>query len=287
MDEKAILSLISHAVRQILREYGAGWNDIDEARIGDHIADVAWTALIVGARELLARGQPVILEEFGRFEVVDGSWRFDAAESLQEAKSLSLSPNQGNHFLAEHALYFLSRATELARQVPADTRVIERGVSDEHKNFYANFEQEEVLFGVVIRARARRLMELQVHNTEQTYSHLLDIVESVSESLEVRAINPEDLNVAFDEIKVGRVYEGTVKALLDFGAIIELIPGHDGLLRISDITDGPVRAVSDHLKKGQKVTVKVLAIDERGRIRLSMKAVARTSWHQSPDVSAS
>src|SRR5688572_10741711 len=75
------------------------------------------------------------------------------------------------------------------------------------------------------------------------------------------------------EVEVGKVYEGTVLRLLDFGAIVQLLPGRDGLLHISQISQERVNAVSDHLKEGQIVKVKVLEADDKGRVRLSMKAV--------------
>jgi polyribonucleotide nucleotidyltransferase len=75
------------------------------------------------------------------------------------------------------------------------------------------------------------------------------------------------------EVEVGKVYEGTVLRLLDFGAIVQLLPGRDGLLHISQISQERVNAVSDHLKEGQVVKVKVLEADDKGRVRLSMKAV--------------
>ena len=62
--------------------------------------------------------------------------------------------------------------------------------------------------------------------------------------------------------------------LLDFGAIVSLLPGKDGLLHISQIANERVNAVSDHLKEGQIVKVKVIETDDKGRVRLSMKAVA-------------
>ncbi|MFN7220982.1 MAG: polyribonucleotide nucleotidyltransferase, partial [Burkholderiales bacterium] len=75
------------------------------------------------------------------------------------------------------------------------------------------------------------------------------------------------------EIEVGRVYEGPVVRLLDFGAIVQLLPGKDGLLHISQIAHERVNAVADYLKEGQIVKVKVLEADEKGRVRLSMKAL--------------
>jgi len=75
------------------------------------------------------------------------------------------------------------------------------------------------------------------------------------------------------DVEVGKIYEGTVLRLLDFGAIVQLLPGRDGLLHISQISHERVNAVSDHLKEGQSVKVKVLEADDKGRVRLSMKAI--------------
>jgi len=75
------------------------------------------------------------------------------------------------------------------------------------------------------------------------------------------------------DVEVGRIYEGTVLRLLDFGAIVQILPGRDGLLHISQIAKERVNNVSDYLKEGQMVRVKVLEADEKGRVRLSMKAI--------------
>ncbi|MFZ6674388.1 polyribonucleotide nucleotidyltransferase [Undibacterium sp. Xuan67W] len=74
------------------------------------------------------------------------------------------------------------------------------------------------------------------------------------------------------EVEVGKVYDGTVLKLLDFGAIVQIMPGKDGLLHISQIANERVNAVADYLKEGQQVRVKVLETDDRGRFKLSMKA---------------
>jgi polyribonucleotide nucleotidyltransferase len=76
------------------------------------------------------------------------------------------------------------------------------------------------------------------------------------------------------DVEVGKIYEGPVLRLLDFGAIVQLLPGRDGLLHISQISNERVNAVSDHLKEGQIVKVKVLEADDKGRVRLSMKAIS-------------
>ena len=75
------------------------------------------------------------------------------------------------------------------------------------------------------------------------------------------------------DVEIGKTYEGPVLRLLDFGAIVQLLPGKDGLLHISQIAHERVNAVADHLKEGQIVKVKVLEADDKGRVRLSMKAL--------------
>jgi len=75
------------------------------------------------------------------------------------------------------------------------------------------------------------------------------------------------------EAEVGKVYEGNVVKILDFGALVNILPGKDGLLHISQISHQRVEKVEDHLQEGQTVQVKVLETDEKGRIKLSMKAL--------------
>ncbi len=75
------------------------------------------------------------------------------------------------------------------------------------------------------------------------------------------------------EVEIGKVYEGPVTKILDFGALINLLPGKDGLLHISQIAHERVEKVSDYLKEGQIVKVKVMETDEKGRVKLSMKAL--------------
>ena len=75
------------------------------------------------------------------------------------------------------------------------------------------------------------------------------------------------------ELEVGKIYEGPVTKILDFGALINLLPGKDGLLHISQIAHERVERVQDYLKEGQIVKVKVMETDEKGRVKLSMKAL--------------
>ncbi len=75
------------------------------------------------------------------------------------------------------------------------------------------------------------------------------------------------------DVEVGAIYDGRVSKIMDFGAFVTILPGRDGLVHISQISEERVENVSDKLKEGEVVRVKVLEIDKQGRIRLSMKAV--------------
>ena len=75
------------------------------------------------------------------------------------------------------------------------------------------------------------------------------------------------------EVEIGKVYEGAITKILDFGALVNLLPGKDGLLHISQIAHERVEKVTDYLSEGQIIKVKVMETDEKGRIKLSMKAL--------------
>ncbi len=79
------------------------------------------------------------------------------------------------------------------------------------------------------------------------------------------------------DVEVGKIYEGRVAKLMDFGAFVNILPGRDGLVHISQISNERVANVADELSEGETVRVKVLEVDRQGRIRLSMKAVDEES----------
>ncbi len=73
------------------------------------------------------------------------------------------------------------------------------------------------------------------------------------------------------EVEVGKIYEGRVARLMDFGAFVTILPGKDGLVHISQISEERVERVSDKLSEGDVIKVKVLEVDRQGRVRLSMR----------------
>ncbi|CAH0349358.1 polyribonucleotide nucleotidyltransferase [Aquabacterium sp. CECT 9606] len=85
------------------------------------------------------------------------------------------------------------------------------------------------------------------------------------------------------EVEIGKVYEGPVTKLFDFGALINLLPGKDGLLHISQIAHERVEKVSDYLTEGQIVKVKVMETDEKGRVKLSMKVLQERPEGMAPE----
>ena len=96
----------------------------------------------------------------------------------------------------------------------------------------------------------------------------------------IASVNREAANAAkarieqiVSDVEPGRIYEGKVAKLMDFGAFVTILPGKDGLVHVSQISNERVEKVSDKLKEGDIVKVKVLEVDKQGRIRLSMKAV--------------
>ena len=76
-----------------------------------------------------------------------------------------------------------------------------------------------------------------------------------------------------EDVKVGRIYNGRVSSIKDFGAFIEIAPGKDGLCHISELSDGFVKSVADICKVGDTFAVKVIAVDDQNRVKLSRKAV--------------
>ncbi len=75
------------------------------------------------------------------------------------------------------------------------------------------------------------------------------------------------------DVEVGQIYEGRVAKLMDFGAFVTILPGKDGLVHISQISDERVERVSDKLNEGDIIRVKVLEVDRQGRILLSMRSL--------------
>ncbi|AMX01873.1 polyribonucleotide nucleotidyltransferase [Microbulbifer thermotolerans] len=102
------------------------------------------------------------------------------------------------------------------------------------------------------------------------------------ESLEAAVTRIEEITA---EAEIGAIYEGTVVRIVDFGAFVNFLPGKDGLVHISQIAEERVNAVTDYLSEGQKVLVKVLDVDQRGRIKLSIKEAKqdRAEQAEAPD----
>ena len=98
--------------------------------------------------------------------------------------------------------------------------------------------------------------------------------------VKVACTNGDEGQAAIDRIKeitadveIDQIYEGKVIKILDFGAVVQLIPGKDGLLHISQIAHERVNAVKDYLSEGDTVKVKVIEVDQKGKVRLSAKVL--------------
>jgi polyribonucleotide nucleotidyltransferase len=133
-----------------------------------------------------------------------------------------------------------------------------------------------------VSQHAPRMMTFKI--TEETGT-TIDIEDDGT--ITIASVNVDGANAARKrieeitaEVEVGRIYDGKVLRLLDFGAIVQVLPGKDGLLHISQIAKERVNQVSDYLKEGQEIRVKVLEADDKGRLRLSMKAAAEEDAHR-------
>ena len=101
-------------------------------------------------------------------------------------------------------------------------------------------------------------------------------------TIQIFSIDPEGTKKAVEmiealagEVEVGRIYNGQVRKIVDFGAFVNIAPGTDGLLHISEIAEDRVRRVEDFLQEGDFTEVKVLEIDRQGKIRLSRREALR------------
>jgi polyribonucleotide nucleotidyltransferase len=94
-------------------------------------------------------------------------------------------------------------------------------------------------------------------------------VAAVDEASARKAI--DRINSIVEEVEVGRIYMGTVRKIMDFGAFVEILPGTDGLVHISQLAHHRVKSVADEVQEGQQIMVKVLEVDRQGKIRLSRK----------------
>ena len=94
----------------------------------------------------------------------------------------------------------------------------------------------------------------------------------------------DKVNAIIAEAEVGRVYHGKVERIVDFGAFVNILPGKDGLLHISQIAQERVEKVSDYLTEGEEIDVIVLDVDQRGRIKLSIKEIPEATDQEASNI---
>lgn len=106
-------------------------------------------------------------------------------------------------------------------------------------------------------------------------------------TVHISGVDPLGVKAAYDkidqmtrEIRVGEVYHGTVVRLMDFGAFVEILPGRDGLVHVSELSPGFVKNVEDEVRVGDEMEVKVIKVDDQGRINLSRKALMGEKKHE-------
>ena len=84
------------------------------------------------------------------------------------------------------------------------------------------------------------------------------------------------------EVEVGKIYLGKVKKIVDFGAFVEIFPGTDGLVHISQICDRRIKNVSDEIQEGDEIKVKVIDVDQQGKVKLSRKEALKDGLEAVP-----
>jgi polyribonucleotide nucleotidyltransferase len=127
--------------------------------------------------------------------------------------------------------------------------------------------------GLLIGPGGRMIRELQ-----ESTNTLIDVDDDGTVTIAARETKDADdalarVEALTEEIKVGRVYVGRVNSVKDFGAFIEIAPGKDGLCHISELSEGFVKTVTDVCNVGDTLEVKVIAVDDQNRVKLSRKAV--------------
>ena len=128
--------------------------------------------------------------------------------------------------------------------------------------------------GEIIGPKGKTIRAIQEESGAQIDIDDSGIVKIAAVSGEAGARAREMIEAIVAEPEVGRIYEGPVKNTTTFGAFVEIMPGTEGLCHISELADRRVEKTEDVVRKGDVVRVKLLSIDEKGRLRLSMKAAA-------------
>jgi polyribonucleotide nucleotidyltransferase len=126
--------------------------------------------------------------------------------------------------------------------------------------------------GEVIGPKGKTIRAIQDETGAQINIEDSGIVKIASVSSEAGERARERIAAIVQEPEIGRIYEGVVKSTTSFGAFVEILPGTEGLCHISELQDGRTEKTEDVVKKGDITRVKLLSIDEKGRLRLSRKA---------------
>ncbi len=209
----------------------------DEDHLGDMDFKVAGTATGINALQMDIK--------------IDGITKEIMEKALEQAKQGRL------HILEEMNKVLASTRTEMSEFAP---RIVE-------------FKIDSSKIRDVIGkggATIRSITEETGASVDIDDTGLVRVASANKESSEAARVRIEQITA---DVEVGTIYEGKVAKLMDFGAFVTILPGKDGLVHISQISEERVEKVSDKLAEGDVIKVKVLEVDKQGRIRLSMKAV--------------
>ncbi|MBB1074671.1 polyribonucleotide nucleotidyltransferase [Rhodoferax sp. 4810] len=219
----------------------------DEDHLGDMDFKVAGTADGINALQMDIK--------------IEGITREIMEVALAQAKTGRL------HILGEMNRVISSHRTEMSEHAP---RIIEFKIHPE--------KIRDVIGkgGAVIRAITEET-GATIDITDDGIVKIFSVQKSAGEEAKRR------IRLITADVEVGKIYEGRVARLMDFGAFVTIMPGRDGLVHISQICEERVQSVSDKLAEGDVVRVKVLEVDKQGRIRLSMKALTDAERNSTDD----
>jgi predicted RNA-binding protein with RPS1 domain len=254
MDERQITKLLSLIIASLLESKQERGSD----KLAEEIAEASWDGLVLLLRESMLQQGEMSLEGFGHFRQVGEDWLFRPAVAIAEMEALRLQPEEGYRLLAERAVSLLTDGLHVLATIPEDVQYAkdakERTIPPQEALLGRIFGNALPVKGEWLSERLASLIELLVYQE--------------------RSLRDNSLRSRVSRVpKVGSNYTGVVRRVKPYGAFVEILPGVEGLVHISELAPYRVREVVDVVKSGDEVKVKIINIDDDGRIRLSRKAV--------------
>jgi predicted RNA-binding protein with RPS1 domain len=242
-------------------------------RRAEEVAELALQALAVCVKYVLASCGESTIEGLGTFVLHNGQIRFTPEKDFL---NYALLKNQDEAAVQQALRDALIASLTLANSFAMMIDHVSPG-----QTISGPFElapEEKLLSGIFGRTTHFRFDAAASQLVTAIARHLLSAgVQISADAFHAEAVSSEDIAYLPDddtEVEVGKTYLGKVSRIADFGAFVEILPGRDGLLHISEVAEHRIKDIRDELKEGDQVLVKVLAL-EGNRIKLSRKAILK------------